>query len=61
MNNKVYNNENIPGARDVSCLEPPRTPLLLSLAYVGLRWLSWGCGGCRGAVLAFVGLPGLVW
>ena len=51
MNNKVYNKENIPGARDVSHLEPP---LLL------LQWPVWACVGCRGPLLAYVGRRGPV-
>ena len=55
MNNKVYNKENIPGARDVSRLEPPRLLPLLSLAGVGLCWLSWACVGFCGPFQVWFG------
>ena len=61
MNNKVYNKENIPGAQDVSRLEPPRPPLLLLLVSVGCRGLVVAFVGYRGPALGFVGLLGLVW
>ena len=50
---------NIPGAQDVSHLEPPPPPLLLlcwlSLAFVGLSW-NLAVVGLRSLLLAIVGL-----
>jgi hypothetical protein len=45
---KYIKKENIPGARDVSRLEPPLLLLLLVglfVAVVDLRRLSWACAG----------------
>ena len=50
---------NIPGAQDVSHLEPPPPPLLLLcwhlLAFVGLSWLLLACVCCCWPSLAYIG------
>jgi hypothetical protein len=59
----MYIKRNVPGARDVSRLEPPLAaasalPRWLLWAYIGFCGLLWAYVGYRGPALAVVGFRG---